>query len=139
MSSHGALPPNLERIRRTDEFIAKTENGKTDIYSYGTSDAWIARTDAGGNELWNLTFGGANMDGAASLAPTSDGGYIIAGYTRSYGAGNDDAWIIKIAGAEPPFKPASTAFEKPAEKTMPGFEIFTAISAILLFLKRKVV
>ncbi|HWQ96089.1 MAG TPA: hypothetical protein VN368_01830 [Candidatus Methylomirabilis sp.] len=122
---------------RTYEFMVKEDSGKRNIYNYGLDDAWIVRTDSKGNELWNLTFGGTNNDGAVSLKPTSDGGYIITGYTRSFGAGNDDdAWIIKIAGAEPPFEPESTAFKKPPEKSISGFGIFAAISLILSYFYR---
>jgi hypothetical protein len=53
------------------------------------------KTDVNGNQQWNKTFGGPGYDGASSVQKTSDGGYILAGYTRSYGAGNDDAWLIK--------------------------------------------
>jgi hypothetical protein len=46
-------------------------------------------------EQWDKTFGGSDCDGAYCVEQTSDGGYIVAGYTRSYGAGGDDAWLIK--------------------------------------------
>ena len=41
------------------------------------------------------TFGGVKRDGATSLIQTFDDGFILAGYTRSYGAGNSDIWIVK--------------------------------------------
>ncbi len=46
-------------------------------------------------EEWNRTFGGARSDIAHSVKPTSDGGYILTGWTESYGAGKKDAWLIK--------------------------------------------
>ncbi|PXF59831.1 MAG: hypothetical protein C4B59_10500 [Candidatus Methanogaster sp.] len=41
-------------------------------------------------ETWNKTFGGASTERAWSVQQTSDGGYIFAGDTRSYGAGGSD-------------------------------------------------
>ena len=44
---------------------------------------------------WNQTYGGASTDGALSFVETGDGGYALAGYTRSYGAGRYDFWLVK--------------------------------------------
>jgi len=46
-------------------------------------------------EGWNKTFGGSNLDRGYSVQQTADGGYILAGETRSYGDINGDAWLIK--------------------------------------------
>ena len=35
------------------------------------------------------------MDDAVSLVKTSDGGYALAGYTGSFGAGSSDVWVVK--------------------------------------------
>ncbi|HEC79303.1 MAG TPA: hypothetical protein ENI34_09245 [candidate division WOR-3 bacterium] len=44
---------------------------------------------------WTRPFGGSSNDCACSVALTADGGYIIAGYTSSYGAGAFDVWLLK--------------------------------------------
>ena len=69
--------------------------GTTESYGAGNGDFWLVKTDSNGNKQWDKTFGGTNIDGASSVQQTSDGGYILAGYTGSYGAGNFDFWLVK--------------------------------------------
>ncbi len=69
--------------------------GWTNSYGAGGGDFWLVKTDSSGNEEWNKTFGGENYDWAYSVIQTSNGGYAIAGFTASYGAGGDDFWLVK--------------------------------------------
>ncbi|NQU35430.1 MAG: T9SS type A sorting domain-containing protein [Bacteroidetes bacterium] len=67
----------------------------TESYGAGYSDFWLIKTDANGDTLWTRTYGGNNSDGCKSVQQTSDGGYIVAGTTESYGSGEMDAWLVK--------------------------------------------
>jgi hypothetical protein len=58
-------------------------------------DFWLVKTDASGNMQWNKTYGGTDADFAYALVQTNDAGYALAGYTSSFGAGNEDFWLVK--------------------------------------------
>jgi hypothetical protein len=70
--------------------------GWTNFWSGGNNfDAFIIKTNASGNVQWAKTYGGTNNDSAYSVQQTSDGGYILAGVTYSFGTGGGDAFLIK--------------------------------------------
>lgn len=60
------------------------------------SQIYVIKTDSLGNVLWEQTYGGANVDDVYELIETSDKGYLLAGYTYSYGNGDRDGYLIKI-------------------------------------------
>ena len=69
--------------------------GSTRSYGNGSSDVLLIKTDQQGQEEWIQTFGGNYIDIGNSIKQTSDNGYIITGYTQSYGNGSRDVWLIK--------------------------------------------
>ena len=69
--------------------------GITNGYGAGGYDGFLAKFNSSGGLSWSKTWGGTGYDYFQHLIKTSDGGYIIAGNTSSYGAGNGDIVIIK--------------------------------------------
>ena len=70
-------------------------------FNMSDTDAYLIKTDADGDTVWTRTYGGFDDEGATSVRQTADGGYIMAGYTRSFGAGGTDVYLIKTdAGGE---------------------------------------
>ena len=69
--------------------------GRTESFGAGGRDFWLVRTDAAGNEQWNMTYGGASNDDCLDLVRTSDGGFALTGWTYSFGAGSSDFWLVK--------------------------------------------
>jgi len=69
--------------------------GYTYSYGNGGPDVYLLKTDMNGTELWSRTFGGTGIDLGSSVEETSDGGFIITGYTFSYGNGSADVYLLK--------------------------------------------
>jgi hypothetical protein len=76
-----------------------TEGGNLAGPPLGSWDAWLARYDDAGNQVWLLRFGSFVDDGADALAPDGAGGVLVAGFScfslfgPSAGSGWPDAWI----------------------------------------------
>ncbi len=67
-----------------------------DTMSYGRwQDAFLMKVDKNGEQKWVKIFGGSNWDAFVAVEKESSG-YIIAGRTDSFGAGNFDAWLVKV-------------------------------------------
>jgi len=72
--------------------------------TWGTWDYWVIKTDASGIKQWDLDFGGADWDYLSLIDQTTDGGYILSGWSTSGISGNKtqsswgyaDYWLIKV-------------------------------------------
>jgi hypothetical protein len=64
-------------------------------YSGGDADAWLIRTDADGNHLWNYTYGGLDHDILTESVACSDGGFLSGGWTENFTLEYIDAWLIR--------------------------------------------
>jgi hypothetical protein len=83
--------------------LVQTSDGGYAIAGYiesfdagGGKDVYLVKLDAHGNLQWTKTIGGKSWDEGHSLIQTSDGGYAIAGYTYSFGAGDRDVYVVKL-------------------------------------------
>jgi hypothetical protein len=69
--------------------------GSTSNFGAGGFDAYLIKTDSMGDTLWTKTYGGTYDDYVNAVQQTTDGGYIVAGFTYEFGAGSSDIYIIK--------------------------------------------
>jgi len=91
-------------IHQTDDlgFVA---TGSARSFGLGEERLWLIKVSSDGEKMWDRTLGGfvsSAGDGGWSVDVTKDGGYIVTGYTRSFGAGGKDLWLIKtdVSGNE---------------------------------------
>lgn len=81
--------------------VSQTSDGGYIVTGYTTSDGagskdvYLLKTDSEGNQMWSKNYGGPGLDVGMSVLETSDGSYVVAGYTESFGEGESDAYLIK--------------------------------------------
>ncbi len=66
------------------------------VYGTGLRDAWVFKLKGNGGVEWQKSFGGRLGNTASCIRQTDEGGYIVAGYTEAFGAGDEDAWLLKL-------------------------------------------
>lgn len=71
--------------------------GTTYSFGYGNADGYVVKTDANGTVVWTKTYGGRYDDEFKSIVQTSDGGFALTGYTKSYNdVDSGDVWVFKL-------------------------------------------
>jgi uncharacterized delta-60 repeat protein len=70
--------------------------GSTSSFGAGSEDVWVFKLDKDGNIVWQMTYGGKGLDGAWAVREIKPSGYIVAGKTSSYGAGEEDALVLRL-------------------------------------------
>lgn len=80
-----------------------SDDGDVQSGNNGLEDFWVFKIDNTGNLIWERTYGGSNEDLLKSIQSTAEGGFLLAGSTKSYNGdvhsgntGSDDFWIVKI-------------------------------------------
>ena len=73
--------------------------GEVHGFGAGSSDVYAIRLDASGDTLWSRTFGSPESDYGQNALQTSDGGFLIAGYTESPDIDIRDAYLIRLNSA----------------------------------------
>ena len=80
---------SVQQTMDTGYVIAGKTNSFGNFYQ-----VYLIKTNSFGDTLWTRTYGGAGYDDGRSVQQTSDGGYIVAGWTNSFGDGNQ-VYLIK--------------------------------------------
>ena len=93
--SYGSGAEYAESVQSTVDggFIVA---GVTASFGAGGDDMWALRLDGNGNVVWQKTYGGTNADRAYSVRVTSNGGFMLAGTTGSFGSGGHDFWVLQL-------------------------------------------
>ncbi|MEM6800772.1 MAG: caspase family protein [Bacteroidota bacterium] len=82
--------------------LLETRDGNYVIAGYtkneenGSNDAWVFSLNRHGELMWSHTYGGNQEDHARALTQTSDGGFLLAGFSESYSSGGRDIWVVRL-------------------------------------------
>ena len=75
--------------------------GLSASYGDGGEEVYLVRTDSQGEGIWEKTHGGSDQDAGWAVHETADGGFLVGGFTKSYGAGGFDCLLLRTnAGGE---------------------------------------
>ncbi len=71
-------------------------SGYSESFSYGSKDYYLIKTNIVGDTIWTKHYGGNLDEISKSVKQTLDGGYIITGYSQSFGISTENMYVVKI-------------------------------------------
>jgi len=82
--------------------VIQTPDGGYALAGFGyrptgdSNDVLVIRLDTSGHMAWARAFGGADRDRAYSIIADGDKGFVVAGYSESFGSGNQDFLVLRL-------------------------------------------
>ena len=73
-------------------------SGWTTSYGAGGKDVYLLKVDSLGDTVWTKSYGGAQDDGSdgfCALRTMPDSGFVLTGWTNSFGSGGSDVWLLR--------------------------------------------
>lgn len=123
-------------------FTGSSVSGDVSGTSKGNNDVWVLRLSSTGSILWEKNYGGAGLDIAYNVQQTTDGGFIVGGYSTStnsgdmtgVGKGSHDAWLLSLNSNgnliwEKNFGGSGIDYSRNLQQTSNGGFIFTGPTA----------
>lgn len=92
--SHGDYVVDIQQT--SDAGYIATGSTESFVDGFSRTDIWVLKLGSTGNIMWQKRYGGTNNEMAYSVQQTGDGGYVVAGYTESFGAGGRDFLVLKL-------------------------------------------
>jgi len=69
--------------------------GSTGSFGNGNSDMYLTKVDSDGTYQWSRSYGGFFTENCHAIIETADTGFLLVGYTNSFGAGQYDMYVVK--------------------------------------------
>ena len=116
------------RMTTDDGYVAA---GYTWSFGASNGDFWVLKLNSDGSAYWQRRYGGLDPDYCYCVQQTDDEGYSAAGLTYSFGAGQCDFWVLKLASdGSIDFDPAGSAAESPTTATVTDTSATVTVTAI---------
>ncbi len=96
LSGDRIIYPTAIMSTRDQGFVMVGDLNKGEFSRGDNHDAYLLKLNPQGQKLWERILGGDQTDVLNSIASASGGGFVLAGYTESKGAGEADAWLLRL-------------------------------------------